>query len=312
MGMYDLRDVIALVRHASMSTTYKPALLKSLVRIAARGPSLVIPLTVIGREFATLYWNQTIVFHLRQAAVLSKEPEVIKSIRKKSADYQLRELKNLPQEAAAAIDREMARILTINVLERFHAGKPTSMPPLFTWRPSERAVTLSDGSHAFLRDQRATLEVIANYWWASYLEKVNVLAPAIIEKVRRDGAQRSSLAKYLRILTTQTGEDRYFYCDIAFSDQRRVSVNHLLPWTFLLDDPLWDLVLACAQCNGSKSDRLPDARFVTKLAGRNHVRSKLLAPRLASPLIDDAKLFQLYDAAVALEWPGGWQSGQPA
>ena len=41
------------------------------------------------------------------------------------------------------------------------------------------------------------LKMIANHWWARYLERVNMLAPLIIEKVERYCAKRGSLAKYL-------------------------------------------------------------------------------------------------------------------
>jgi hypothetical protein len=313
MALYNLGDVVSLARHASMSTTYKPALLKSLVKIAARSAELTIPLATIGHEFTKLYWNQTVIFHLRQAAVLSKEPEVIKSIRTTSEHYHVRDLRKLPPAASASIDRDMARILKINVLDRFHASKPPQMPPLFTWPAAQPGIILSDGAHTFLRENGAALEVVANYWWASYLEKVNLLAPAIIEKVQLNGARRSSLAKFVTILA-QSGEDRCFYCDEPFSGDRPVSVDHVLPWSFLLDDPLWDLVLACAPCNAAKSDRLPEKSFVIKLAAANQRRTKMLSPRLVSPLIEDAMLHQLFDAAISLEWPGFWSPAtkQPA
>jgi hypothetical protein len=199
----------------------------------------------------------------------------------------------------------MAKILTINVLDRFHASKPPGMPLLFTWQYGESSIRLSPQAHDFLRENQTTLDLIANYWWASYLEKVNRFAPAIIEKVSRDGARRSPLVKYLRILTA-AGEDRCFYCNESFAASRPVCVDHVLPWSFLLDDPLWDLVLACAPCNGSKSDRLPEKGFIAKLALTNQQRTKVLSPTSISPFIDDTQLFALYDAAVSLEWPGPW------
>jgi hypothetical protein len=40
----------------------------------------------------------------------------------------------------------------------------------------------------------------------------------------------------------------------------------VIPWSFMLSDPLWDLVLSPASCNLAKSDVLPDARYLEKLA----------------------------------------------
>ena len=69
----DLRvgDIAALMRHARKSASYKPALLKALVRCCRQSHDLRLSLDAIGREFTKLYWNQTVVYHLRQAASLS-------------------------------------------------------------------------------------------------------------------------------------------------------------------------------------------------------------------------------------------------
>ncbi|MGH7716370.1 MAG: HNH endonuclease domain-containing protein, partial [Vulcanimicrobiaceae bacterium] len=138
-----------------------------------------------------------------------------------------------------------------------------------------------------------------------YLEKVNWLAPAIIDKVERDGARRSSLTKYLRILR-ETDENRCFYCSRDFSNTTRIEVDHVLPWTFLLSDALWDLVLSCSACNAAKSDRLPVRDFVDKLVSTNEARAKRKLPSGVSPLSTGEAITQLYEAAIAVEWPGFW------
>ena len=304
--MYDLRDVVALARHASMSTTYKPALLKALVRIIARERTVQIPLTVIGAEFTKLYWNQTVVFHLRQAAVISKEPEVLRAIRNAAERYGVRELSDLPSDARVAIEREMARILTIDVLRRFHASKPEHMPPLFSWHRGDRFVSFSRGALDFIAANSRPLETLANYWSAKYLEKVNVLAPLIIEKVERDGARRRSLTKYLKILR-EIDETKCFYCRRDLADGLRIEVDHVLPWTFLLADPIWDLVLSCASCNAAKSDHLPDRRFVEQLIATNERRHSNALPAGISPLMDGSGIIQLYEAAISVEWPRFWR-----
>lgn len=124
-------------------------------------------------------------------------------------------------------------------------------------------IARADPAVAFVRDNAAALEAIANLWWARYLEKVNLLAPLVIEKVERGGAQRGSLGKYLAILRAVDGE-RCFYCERPFSEQRTVHVDHVIPWSFPLSDPVWDLVLACRPCNLSKSDVLPHHDFIDK------------------------------------------------
>jgi hypothetical protein len=289
-----------------MSSTYKPALLKALARITARTPSNTISLRELGAEFARLFWNQTIVFHLRQAATISKEPEVLGQIRKASAASGVRQFSQLPEAAKAALEIAMARILPIDVLYRFHNKAPASMLPLFTWETDAEYISLTDSARDFILDSREMLELIANHWWAGFLEKVNVLAPAIIDKVEADGVRRGSLAKYLAILA-KLDEYRCFYCGQLFTETMRPSVDHVLPWSFLLADPLWDMVLACMKCNLAKSDRLPDEPFISRLVERNIVRQKSHSSIFSgSPSIESGQEYRLYQAAISVEWPAFW------
>lgn len=50
-------------------------------------------------------------------------------------------------------------------------------------------------------------------------------------------------------------------------EERKVSEDEL--WSFIKDDNLWNLVLACPSCNRAKNDRLPDAGYLDILIRRN-------------------------------------------
>lgn len=303
---YDLRDIIALARHAAMSTTYKPALLKAIAIIVSREPrEKSISLTSIGAQFAHLYWNQTIVFHLRQAASIEKEPEVLQEIRTIAATYAVRRIADLPASAFARIERSMARILSIDVLKRFHASKPTSMPMLYSWEKRQEAIRLSDDARLFILANTQALIMIADHWWARYLEKVNISAPFIIEKIQLNGARRSSLGKYLSLLS-RIDPLQCFYCGRTV-DSTCLTVDHFLPWSYLLSDPLWDLVLACAGCNRSKSDRLPVKGYIDKLTVLNANRlTHGISVYNGPPAIAPDQVSQLFDTAIALQWPCDW------
>lgn len=152
---------------------------------------------------------------------------------------------------------------------------------------------------------RDVLEIIANYWWASYLEKVNLAAPLIIEKVQRNGDQRRALRRFYYLLL-KIGEGRCFYCDRTL-DQSPVEVDHVIPWSFILGDPLWDLVLACRNCNSAKSDYLPTERFLDKLVHLNEIRvSKGFQVYLGNPPASPEAIFRLHASAASVEWPGDW------
>lgn len=299
-------QVATLARRASMSSSYKPALLKALLRIAAASPTLHISLETIGAEFLRLYWVQTVVFRLRQAASLTKEPQVVQAIRNAAASQRVRELRHLTPAVRSELEHQLARILPINVLDAFHASKPETMPFLFT-RSAVGGIDFTLGSLSFLRENVAALESIANLWWARYLEKVNALAPLVIAKVERNGAQRGSLARYLTLLRSLDGPG-CFYCERLLSGTLKAHVDHVIPWSFMLADPLWDLVLACEQCNLSKSDSLPAPAYFAKLTAYHAWRAKTALPsRLGSPLPDADEIARYYDAALSVEWPSGWK-----
>jgi HNH endonuclease len=54
-------------------------------------------------------------------------------------------------------------------------------------------------------------------------------------------------------------------------------VDHVLPWSFVLEDRTWNLVLACRDCNNQKRDRLTDTASLERLCDRNdQIRSGVL------------------------------------
>ena len=201
----------------------------------------------------------------------------------------------------------MARVLTINVLSAFHKSKPLAMEKFYEWSPGDRVIRVTESARSFITINAPVLEQLANLWWAKYLEKVNLLAPMVIEKVERDGAKRGSLTAFLRILR-QTDEARCFYCGVALTEKsREVHVDHVIPWSFMLADPLWNFVLSCARCNLAKSDILPDRRFLADLVRIGERRSQItLPPNFASPFLSAEEIDRFYDAALSVEWPSGW------
>ena len=90
-------------------------------------------------------------------------------------------------------------------------------------------------------------------------------APRLHAKI--DGRiKRSSVAQWREVLSDiQSG--KCFYCD----QHPMVSpeVDHVLRWSFVLEDRTWNLVLACRGCNNAKRDKLPDIGALERLCARN-------------------------------------------
>ena len=225
----------------------------------------------------------------------------VKLIRRTAQAYKAHDLAELPAAGRATIDRQMSRLLTVNVLSAFHASRPLRMPSLFRWESGQDHVVITPKAHAFLKAQAAALELVANFYWAEFLEGCNRLAPRIVQKVSRDGASRKSLHKYLKILREES-DVNCFYCEVPLSESLATAVDHVIPWSFLLEDDLWDLVLACRKCNSAKSDWLPNHTFIEKLL----VRNRGLSRDGISLAIGEPEVERLYEAAISVEWPRSW------
>jgi hypothetical protein len=259
-------------------------------------------LKTLGREFTKLYWNQTVIYHLRQAASLTKEAEAVKLIRETAKGHKTRDLSALPERAREALDNRMARLLTVNVLSAFHRSKPLRMPSLYEWVRGWDYVLVKPAARDFLVQHGQTLELIANFYWAEFLENCNRLAPRIVQKVARSAERRASVKKYLRTLCKESPL-ACFYCGARLGSGVEITIDHVIPWSFLLEEGLWDLVLACGTCNGTKSDSLPPRHFIDKLISRNRMLSNVGI----SLGIAESEIARLYEAAISVEWPQFWR-----
>ena len=251
------------MRHARKSASYKPALLKALVRCCRQSQDVQIPLDAIGREFTKLYWNQTVVYHLRQATALSKESTAVKLIRRTAEQHKTHNLSELPATARSKIDRQMSKLLTVNVLNAFHSSRPPDMPLLYRWELGQTFIAITPKARSFLMSHASSLELVANFYWAEFLENCNRLAPRIVQKVSREGASRKPLQKYLKILLAES--QSCFYCESAFSEHLSPTVDHVIPWSFLLEDDLWGYRSGLRQMQRCEVG-LASGRFVHKKA----------------------------------------------
>ncbi len=141
---------------------------------------------------------------------------------------------------------------------------------------------MNEKSYRFLVENKQILDQLNYYEWLKMcqeiLRKENREIPALSTRMENI-TKRNDLTFYKNELIQLSNDDstcfHCFYCGAAF--KRTSHLDHVIPWSFLKEDNLWDFVFACPRCNESKSDRLPTMRFINKLDERN---KKL---RIASP-----------------------------
>jgi len=311
---YRLDDVIALLRHADMSSTYKPALLAAIVRcvLSRQGRSDRIALDELAAHYLEMYWSQVVVFRLRHSPRDGAQPEIVQRILTTAARLGIRRLADLPGGERASLVGSIGRILPVNVLTAFHRSMPTGSPKLFAWEKGWQDVMLEPGARPFIEANGASLTLIANYYWARFLSRLNT-APYLIDKLERPVPTRSSLAKYARVLG-ELGERSCFYCGKRPLERRDVHIDHFIPWTFAFEDRLWNLVVACSACNARKADRIPDQAALDRLVALNRIRNSSPAHKPASLLRggkSETDLVRLWDLAREEQWPPWVEAPNP-
>ncbi len=84
---------------------------------------------------------------------------------------------------------------------------------------------------------------LINYRWTQKLEEFNH-SPRISKKVLgtdRERVRRGSLSKFRKYLDLENPHRICFFTNRPLSDQE-LSIDHLLPWSYLYSDDVWNLV----------------------------------------------------------------------
>ena len=117
--------------------------------------------------------------------------------------------------------------------------------------------------------RKTALEKLNYYEWAKYLEKINSADTTLNLLTKLDeSAKRSNLDVYRQILFDEFESKECFYCGKRLHHDG-IQVDHFIPWAFIKDDKLWNMVLACPICNNKKRDKLAPEPFLNKLIVRN-------------------------------------------
>ncbi|MEZ7890505.1 MAG: HNH endonuclease domain-containing protein [Candidatus Wallbacteria bacterium] len=109
----------------------------------------------------------------------------------------------------------------------------------------------------YIYHNQAIIEGWLNYKLIYYLQKRNPNVPAIPLKIyppqKRDLSGATKFWK--KIITHKSITDIYSNTIITPDN---LSIDHFIPWSFVLHDELWNLIPTKKNINSSKSDNLPD------------------------------------------------------
>ncbi|WP_434132587.1 HNH endonuclease [Sporomusa sphaeroides] len=307
-----------IIMNGGYDNTYKMAWAKAVVELSIavqdRGQhSVTFTFKQIAEKYLSYYWNQTIYFDLVQGSNLKKIPEIVNSTKALIEQYHLTKRNYLPERfekvqferlglSLAYQDAigNIVKTLKKDVCYRFlNVGGITYN--IYELDRKVGLVTLSADRVRGLAEYSELLLQVINYRWTQMLESFNY-SPKIAMKVRAiaEGKIRrnnlSSFHPYLD-LAFDNGERICFYCQQPISDED-LSVDHVIPWSYMFSDDLWNLVYSHKTENSSKSNISPLEEVIVRLEQRN----KLLKQKLEKSVLKKDKQYDQLNLAIEKDY----------
>jgi len=298
--------------NCSFDNTYKMAWAKALVELSLfydnndSNNDIGIEFQEIAKLCLKYYWNQTIYFDLVQGSNLIKIPEILRYTKHLIDQYfssvgsQLPErfekidfdkiglsnqFENTISKITSTLKKDVCyRFLRLNGQEEL----------LYNLDIKNGKVFFNSNQVRVLTEYSELLFEIINYRWTQILESFNH-SPKISMKVRviSEGTiRRNNLSPFKEYLDLENADGkRYcFYCNQEISKDEE-SIDHVIPWSFMFSDDIWNLVYCHRSENSSKSNLIPNEKIIEKLETRNSILEKRIDEYLKKgKKVDELKL----------------------
>lgn len=282
-----IEDWLDVIENMNNDNTYKLAWGRAILEIIYPLKEIqdinVIHFENIAHKMIKYYWNQTFFFNLRQSANIKKPPVLVQEVDKLIERYKEITGTNIPvwfDKAEIELNKDKdfynkviskcARKLKDDVSWRFMNGK-IEKRELYVLNKKLLYISFTKEQVLILQDYCYVLSQLLNYRWAQLLEKFNT-APKITSKVKGisdEKLRRNSLSKYKKVLLkNMNNQAKDFYTGKPLKDND-ITVDHVIPWSFMYSDDIWNLVLTSKSNNSSKSNHVPDQQVIDQLNARN-------------------------------------------
>lgn len=209
-------------------------------------------------KFTENYWNIILRYDLRQMrrdgkSELSKIESIIYSFARNSDMSAFVEYEKISPQEKHMLVSKVANECKVYVLGALYNDTDGLF---YGFNVSNDKIKLNKGIVQFILKYKSQLEKLNYYCWAKYLETINPIdkISGIITKLELATPKRKNLSVYRDILL-KLGETDCFYCKKDLSSNN-IHVDHYIPWSFVHDDKLWNLVLSCSNCNLHKNDKI--------------------------------------------------------
>tara|TARA_Y100000590_G_scaffold451053_1_gene591760 strand:- start:14 stop:1105 length:1092 start_codon:yes stop_codon:yes gene_type:complete len=144
-------------------------------------------------------------------------------------------------------------------------------------------IDINPKAATFFKKYNRILEKVVILEWTRFLEKFNS-TPKLIEKTEGGKIERNlAKAKKFTKILQESGFNTCFYNESHDLTSGKIHADHVIPFSYIREDELWNYVLSCEKCNLAKSDYLPQEEFLEKLIRRNNDKKNFI-PELEKSL----------------------------
>ena len=276
---------ISMIKKGSKNNTYKFALARFLLDHSNGSGAEKVRYANIAEEFFNYYWFQECKFKLRQGPD-NQTPEIITIIRKKFRKdaYPEMEIKELRNKEPGKIENCVTQITKKcfdDVIPRFQKIGRNEKRMFYIYLAKEYKDSSDnkkiDPKGGILLNPRAMIYLKRNYVplyntvileWIRFLERRNFGTPHLSSKIEGIAAGSRDQGKFRNDLKSFMAEG-CFYCKKDLKKDKNTHIDHFIPFDYIADTELWNLVLSCQKCNCKKLGQLPPSHYIDKLLERN-------------------------------------------
>lgn len=199
---------------------------------------------------------------------------------------------------------DTARTREIESMAKESQRTPFASLYFFEGNGGRVSIRLNDSWRSFLTDNLGIVQSFAEHHLALYLQARNPNVPGVVNKLRAPTARQLTAARdFWRLVRTELenagkpAEFRDIYSERQLGES--FSVDHFLPWSFVVHDLLWNLTPVEPATNSSKNDMLPDLDLYLPRLAKLHFAAIEAAKKRPKVLEDYTDCFK-QDAASLL------------
>jgi hypothetical protein len=186
---------------------------------------------------------------------------------------------------------DLARTREIQTMAKESQKTPLASLYWFESTEAHGSIRINESWRSFLIENLGVVQSFAEHYLTLYLQARNPNVPGVVSKLRAPTMRQLSAARdfwrFVRHDFERTGKMGQFK-DI-YSEQpltASFSIDHFLPWSFVVHDLLWNLVPVEPSTNSRKGDSLPDLDLYLPRLAKLHF-SAMKAVKTRPKLLED-------------------------